>query len=117
MKDLLHITDTAPATGSYASAIVIRTFADVWPSMGDPKEERARHWKALDPYQVNGHLMALARDDAVFMQCLPAHRGEEVTPDVVDGGRFQAFCQTANWLPAPQAVLYALLTDRLKGHR
>ncbi|MFB4306878.1 ornithine carbamoyltransferase [Actinomadura sp. GTD37] len=90
-------------------------YTDVWMSMGDPEQERGRRMKALAPYQVNEHRMDYARDDAVFMHCLPAHRGQEVTADVLDGGRSLAFRQAANRLPATQAVLYALLTDRLAG--
>ncbi|MFF4235322.1 ornithine carbamoyltransferase [Actinomadura geliboluensis] len=90
-------------------------YTDVWLSMGDPEEDQARRRKALTPYRVDENLMALARDDAVFMHCLPAHRGQEVTPGVIDGGRSLAFRQAANRLPATQAVLYALLTDRLNG--
>jgi ornithine carbamoyltransferase len=92
-------------------------YTDVWLSMGDAEDDKARRRKALTPYRVDEHLMAVARDDAVFMHCLPAHRGEEVTAGVIDGGRSLAFRQAANRLPATQAVLYALLTDRLKGHR
>jgi ornithine carbamoyltransferase len=66
---------------------------------------------------VDKDLMACAREDAVFMHCLPAHRGQEVTAGVIDGGRSLAFRQAANRLPATQAVLCALLTDRLKGRR
>ncbi|MGW5415450.1 ornithine carbamoyltransferase [Actinomadura geliboluensis] len=90
-------------------------YTDVWLSMGDPDEDQARRRKALTPYRVDENLMALARDDAVFMHCLPAHRGQEVTTGVIDGGRSLAFRQAANRLPATQAVLYALLTDRLDG--
>ncbi len=87
------------------------------PPAGGPKDDRARRRKALVPYRVDEHLMALAGGDAVFMHCLPARRGEEVAPGVIDGGRSLAFRQAANRLPAVQAVLYALLTGRLKGHR
>ncbi|WP_067461201.1 ornithine carbamoyltransferase [Actinomadura macra] len=92
-------------------------YTDVWLSMGDPDRERTRRMKVLAPYRVDDDLMDHARDDAVFMHCLPAHRGQEVTPKVIDGGRSLAFRQAANRLPATQAVLYALLTDRLEGHR
>jgi len=92
-------------------------YTDVWLSMGDPEDERARRMEALAPYRVDEHLMECARDDAVFMHCLPAHRGQEVTSGVIDGPRSLAFRQAANRLPATQAVLHALLTDRLEGHR
>ncbi|MFI0451989.1 ornithine carbamoyltransferase [Actinomadura sp. 6N118] len=92
-------------------------YTDVWLSMGDPEDQRERRTKALAPYQVNEQLMLQARHDAVFMHCLPAHRGQEATADVIDGARSLAFRQAANRLPATQAVLYALLTERLVGRR
>jgi ornithine carbamoyltransferase len=92
-------------------------YTDVWLSMGDPEDQQARRREALTPYRVDEDLMACAREDAVFMHCLPAHRGQEVTAGVIDGGRSLAFRQAANRLPATQAVLCALLTDRLKGRR
>ncbi|MFI0411732.1 ornithine carbamoyltransferase [Actinomadura sp. 3N508] len=105
---------TDPAEAVKNAGVV---YTDVWLSMGDPKEEQARRRKALAPYQVDEQLMTCARRDAVFMHCLPAHRGEEVTARVIDGGRSLAFRQAANRLTAAQAVLYALLTDRLRGRR
>ena len=105
------LTNDPAEAAKGASAV----YTDVWLSMGDPQEDRALRRKALTPYRVDEHLMALARDDAVFMHCLPAHRGQEVTAGVIDGGRSLAFRQAANRLPAAQAVLYALLTERLEG--
>jgi ornithine carbamoyltransferase len=90
-------------------------YTDVWLSMGDADDERARRAEALAPYRVDERLMARARDDAVFMHCLPAHRGQEVTAGVIDGARSLVFQQAANRLPAAQAVLFALLTERLDG--
>jgi len=58
--------------------------SDCWVSMGDEKESRRRH-NLLARYQVNRELMRRAAPDAIFMHCLPAHRGEEVTDDVMDG--------------------------------
>ncbi|TYB43933.1 ornithine carbamoyltransferase [Actinomadura chibensis] len=108
------VLTTDPAEAVKDASVV---YTDVWLSMGDPDGEQARRRKALAPYQVNERLMGQARDDAVFMHCLPAHRDEEVTAGVIDGGRSLAFRQAANRLPAAQAVLYALLTERLKGRR
>ncbi|MCP9948966.1 ornithine carbamoyltransferase [Actinomadura madurae] len=108
------VLTTDPAEAVKDASVV---YTDVWLSMGDPEEQKARRRKALTPYRVDEHLMACARDDAVFMHCLPAHRGQEVTAGVIDGGRSLAFRQASNRLPATQAVLYALLTDRLKGQR
>ena len=84
-------------------------YTDVWVSMGD-EEERARRLGDLAAYRVDRDLMALAADDAVFLHCLPAHRGEEVTADVIDGPRSAVWQQAANRLPTEQAVLYALAT-------
>ncbi|MEW6269997.1 MAG: ornithine carbamoyltransferase [Thermodesulfobacteriota bacterium] len=87
-------------------------YTDVWLSMGDPEEERARRLAALAPYQVNDALLAHARPDAIFLHCLPDHRGEEVTAEVVDGPRSVVFDQAENRLHTAAAVLYALLERR-----
>ncbi|MCA9691868.1 MAG: ornithine carbamoyltransferase, partial [Myxococcales bacterium] len=75
------------ATEDPAEAVrgVDAVYTDVWLSMGDPEEERAARFKLMAPYQVNAALMRRARPDAIFMHCLPDHRGEEVTAEVVDG--------------------------------
>ncbi|MCX9190243.1 ornithine carbamoyltransferase [Carbonactinospora thermoautotrophica] len=109
---LLLTHDPAEAVKE-ASAI----YTDVWLSMGDPGEERERRAADLRPYRVDAGLMAQARDDAVFLHCLPAHRGEEVSADVIDGPRSAVFRQAANRLPVAQAVLYALLQGLLEGAR
>lgn len=82
---------------------------DVWTSMGQEQEadERAR---VFAPYQVNAELMALANDDALFMHCLPAHRGEEVTADVIDGTQSVVWDEAGNRLHAQKALLEFLLT-------
>ena len=59
--------------------------------------------------------MAEAAEDAIFLHCLPAHRGEEVSAQVIDGPRSRVFQQAANREPVAQAVLYALLTGALEG--
>ncbi len=67
---------------------------DTWVSMGDAEAER-RH-NLLMPYQVNARLMGRAKPDAIFMHCLPAHRGEEVTADVIDGPQSVVFDEAEN---------------------
>jgi ornithine carbamoyltransferase len=76
---------------------------DTWVSMG--QEHRARGHNVFMPYQVNERLMARAAPDALFMHCLPAHRGEEVTDDVIDGSHSVVFDEAENRLHAQKAVL------------
>ena len=76
---------------------------DCWVSMGD-EEESHRH-NLLQPYQVNARLMQAARRDPIFMHCLPAHRGEEVTDDVIDGPRSVVFDEAENRLHAQKGIL------------
>jgi ornithine carbamoyltransferase len=83
-------------------------YTDVWASMGQ-EEERERRRKDLEGYRVDGALMAQARDDAAFMHCLPAHRGEEVSAEVMDGPRSIVFDQAENRLHMQKAVLLRLL--------
>jgi ornithine carbamoyltransferase len=84
-------------------------YTDVWVSMGAEgaaDEQRAR----LEPYRVTSELLSLAAPDAIFMHCLPAHRGEEVEAAVIDGAASLVWRQAANRLPTEQALLYALAT-------
>jgi ornithine carbamoyltransferase len=76
---------------------------DTWVSMGDKESER-RH-NLLMPYQVNARLMAKANKDAIFMHCLPAHRGEEVTDEVIDGPQSVVFDEAENRLHAQKGIL------------
>jgi len=76
---------------------------DTWVSMGDKEAER-RH-NLLAPYQVNASVMGAAHDDAVFLHCLPAHRGEEVTPDIIDGPQSIIFDEAENRLHAQKGIL------------
>ena len=79
-------------------------YTDVWVSMGMEKEKAARE-KLFGPYQVNAALMKRARPDAVVMHCLPAHRGLEITDEVIDGPQSVVFEQAENRLHAQKAVL------------
>ena len=76
---------------------------DTWVSMGD-KDGETRH-NLLKPYQVNPRLMSLAKPDALFMHCLPAHRGEEVTDEVIDGPQSVVFDEAENRLHAQKGIL------------
>ncbi|HYP90895.1 MAG TPA: ornithine carbamoyltransferase, partial [Polyangiaceae bacterium] len=90
-------------------------YADVWLSMGDSDDTKAARHAALSPYRIDGELMAKAKSDAIFMHCLPAHRGEEVTAEVADGPRSVIFDQAENRLHSAIAILYALLEGKLEG--
>ena len=81
---------------------------DTWTSMGEEAEHDAR-LAAFDGFQVNPELMAHAKPDAVFMHCLPAHRGEEVTPSVIDGPQSIIYDESCNRLHAQKAVLSLLM--------
>ncbi|MDF1686425.1 MAG: ornithine carbamoyltransferase [Parvibaculaceae bacterium] len=79
--------------------------ADTWVSMGDDEAEVASRHNLLAPYQVNDRLMGLAAKDALFMHCLPAHRGEEMTSSVIDGPQSVVFDGAENRLHAQKSVL------------
>jgi ornithine carbamoyltransferase len=83
-------------------------YTDVWASMGQEQEAAIRR-KAFAPYQVNDALFAMARPDAIFMHCLPAKRGEEVTDSVMESERSAIFDQAENRLHAQKALLLMML--------
>ncbi|MBQ2652323.1 MAG: ornithine carbamoyltransferase [Methanobrevibacter sp.] len=83
-------------------------FTDVWVSMGDEKEKAQREID-FAPFQVNNDLMSLANDGAIFMHCLPAIRGQEVTADVIDGPQSVIYDEAENRMHAQKAVLYYYL--------
>ncbi|WP_428928304.1 ornithine carbamoyltransferase [Marinibacterium sp. SX1] len=97
----IEITRDAEAAVAGADLIV----ADTWVSMHDAQSARERRHNLLRPYQVNAALMARAREDALFMHCLPAHRGEEVTSEVMDGPQSVIFDEAENRLHAQKAVM------------
>ena len=83
-------------------------YTDVWASMGQEEEAESRA-KLFAPYQVNARLMGLAKPDAIFMHCLPAHRGCEVTDDVIDSPNSVVFDQAENRLHAQKAIMATLM--------
>ncbi|HEU4519569.1 MAG TPA: ornithine carbamoyltransferase [Microvirga sp.] len=96
--DIMVTTDPYEAADR-ADAVV----TDCWVSMGD--EDEGRRHNLLKPYQVNARLMGAAAGDAIFMHCLPAHRGEEVTDDVMDGPQSVVFDEAENRLHAQKGIL------------
>lgn len=90
-------------------------YTDTWLSMGDPDVERAMRVVKLAPFQVNEALMARANPGAVFLHCLPAHRGEEVTDEVADGPASLIFPQAENRLHTSMAILEAVVERTLRG--
>lgn len=85
-------------------------YTDTWVSMGMENEKEQRI-KSFIPYQVNKDLFSLAKPDAVFMHCLPAYRGYEVTEDIIDGPNSVVFDEAENRLHAQKAVMVKLLAD------
>lgn len=84
-------------------------YTDVWASMGQESEADARR-EVFKRYQLNQEVVAMADDDVVVMHCLPAHRGEEISPDVIDGPRSIVWDQAENRLHAQKALLARLLS-------
>lgn len=91
-------------------------YADVWTSMGKEAEREVRQ-RAFVGYTVDAALMSLASKAAVFLHCLPAHRGEEVTDDVIDGPASRVWKQAGNRLHTETALLYTVLTGDATGER
>jgi len=98
------ITGTAAEAADGADLVV----TDVWASMGQ-EEEQAKREKAFADYQVDTRIMKAAASDALFMHCLPAHRGEEVAADVIDGPQSVVWDEAENRLHAQKALLEFLL--------
>ena len=106
MKDWIKATQAPIVLGNDPEAAVRGAdcvVTDTWVSMGD-KDGEHRH-NVLKPYQVNAKLMSLAKPDALFMHCLPAHRGEEVTDEVIDGPQSVVFDEAENRLHAQKGIL------------
>ena len=105
-SDSIEITTDISAACTNSDLIV----TDVWASMGQEEEQKSREL-AFKNYQVTDVLMKLANDDALFMHCLPAHRGEEVSADVIDGEHSVVWDEAENRLHAQKALLEFLLTS------
>jgi ornithine carbamoyltransferase len=99
-----HWTTNPAEAASGADAV----YTDVWASMGQESEKEQRA-KIFAPYQVNTELMARAKPDGLFMHCLPAHRGEEVTSDVLDSPNSIVFDQAENRLHLQKVILMLLM--------
>ncbi len=105
-RDFIEITQDVAAACTGSDLIV----TDVWASMGQEEEQKIRE-QAFADFQVNSELMARANDDALFMHCLPAHRGEEVSADVIDGTQSVVWDEAENRLHAQKALLEFLLVN------
>jgi ornithine carbamoyltransferase len=92
-------------------------YTDVWMSMGDSEADRSEKIAALTPFAVTSDLMKLTTKDSIFMHCLPAHRGEEVTADVIDGSKSVVWRQAFHRRTTIQALLYHLTKGDLKGNK
>ena len=91
-------------------------YTDVWMSMGDPEEVRAEKLNALAPYAITKNLMSLTAPDSIFMHCLPAHRGEEVAAEVIDGPKSVIWREAYHRRTTIQAILYHLIRGEIKGN-
>jgi ornithine carbamoyltransferase len=105
-SELGSITVTTDLAEAVSGADAVYT--DVWTSMGQEAESAERQ-RAFAPYQVDPSLFALAKSEAIFMHCLPAKRGEEVTDEVMESSRSAVFDQAENRLHAQKALLVMLL--------
>ena len=104
-------SDATIAISSSPGEIVVganAVYTDVWASMGQ-EHEAARRRPVFQPYQLNGAMMAQAEPNALVMHCLPAHRGEEITAEVIDGPQSVVFDQAENRLHVQKALILTLL--------
>ncbi|MBN8216899.1 MAG: ornithine carbamoyltransferase [Spirochaetes bacterium] len=99
---------SADPRAAVAGADVV--YADTWVSMGQ-EEEKEKRLSIFKPFQVNGALMAAAKPDAIFLHCLPAHREEEVTGEVMDGPRSHVWQEAENRLHVQKALLELLMGE------
>jgi ornithine carbamoyltransferase len=106
-----NITVTSTPDNAVQDADVIYT--DVWVSMGQEKDEAAKK-QIFDPYQVNKNLVAKAAKDVIVMHCLPAHRGEEISEEVLEGPHSVVWDQAENKMHMHKAVIEALICNARK---
>jgi ornithine carbamoyltransferase len=90
-------------------------YTDVWMSMGDSESDRSEKTRSLSPFAVSEQLMKLTTKDSIFMHCLPAHRGEEVSASVIDGPRSVVWREAYHRRTTIQAILYHLVRGDLEG--
>ncbi|MFI9652196.1 ornithine carbamoyltransferase [Guyparkeria halopsychrophila] len=109
-KDRVELVGTAAEAVENADLVV----TDVWASMGQ-EEERLRRLRDFHDYQINGELMARAQSDALFMHCLPAHRGEEVTAGVIDGPQSVVWDEAEARMFTQQALVEFLILGEFPG--
>ena len=109
----IEVTNDPEAAAKDASVL----YTDVWMSMGDPETERAEQFAALSPFAINDSLMAMTAEDSIFMHCLPAHRGEEVSASVIDGPKSVIWREAYHRRTTIQALLYHLTRGELKGNK
>ena len=108
----IEVTNDPESAAKGASVL----YTDVWMSMGDPEAERAKKTKALEPFAITKELMSLTEKDSIFMHCLPAHRGEEVQPSVIDGPKSVIWREAFHRRTTIQALLYHLTRDEINGN-
>ena len=90
-------------------------YTDVWMSMGDAESVRAEKLRDLAPFAVTEKILNLTAADSIFMHCLPAHRGEEVAAEVIDGTKSVVWRQAFHRRTTIQALLFHLINKDLRG--
>lgn len=107
----VEITHDANSAAKDASVL----YTDVWMSMGDPESDRKEKELVLKPFKVTAELMNKTASDGIFMHCLPAHRGEEVDAEVIDGPRSVIWREAYHRRTTIQSIMYHLVRGDLKG--
>ena len=108
----IEVTNDPESAAKGASVL----YTDVWMSMGDPEAERAKKIKALESFAITEKLISLTEKDSIFMHCLPAHRGEEVSGSVIDGPKSVIWREAFHRRTTIQALLYHLTRGEIKGN-